>query len=47
MFFRATGWWFLEAGELVAAWANEENWTPKEREAAQMFLSQWPDGPQI
>jgi hypothetical protein len=37
----------ISGAELVDAWARGEDRTEEEREAARMFLSQWPDGPQL
>jgi hypothetical protein len=35
------------AAEIVRGWAKEGKRTKEEIEAAKLFLSQWPEGPQI
>ena len=35
------------AAEVVAGWAEKKNRTEKEKNAARLFLRQWPEGPQI
>lgn len=35
------------AAMLVVSWATRPHRTHEEREAARVFLSQWPDGPQL
>ncbi len=35
------------AAMLVVSWATRPHRTHEEREAARLFLSQWPDGPQL
>lgn len=35
------------AATLVFSWATRPHRTPDEREAARLFLMQWPDGPQL
>ena len=35
------------AGELVAHWGLQPDRTDDEKVAAQLFLGQWPEGPQI
>ena len=37
----------LTAAEVVVGWAKEKKRTKEEIEAAKLFLSQWPEGPQI
>jgi len=37
----------MTAAGIVAGWARTGKHTKEEIEAARLFLSQWPDGPQI
>jgi len=37
----------VTAADIIVGWAEQETRTKKEIEAAQMFLTQWPDGPQL
>jgi hypothetical protein len=37
----------VTAAAIVAAWARRPGRTPEELQAAQSYLSQWPDGPQV
>jgi hypothetical protein len=37
----------LYAAEIVAGWALDEAHTSEEKNAAALFLRQWPEGPQL
>jgi len=37
----------MRAADIVLAWATQPDRTDAERQAARLFLQQWPDGPQI
>jgi hypothetical protein len=37
----------MSAAEIVAHWAQQPERTAPERQAARLFLRQWPDGPQV
>lgn len=38
---------FVKAAEIVAAWGKKRGRTQEEKEAARLFLHQWPQGPQV
>jgi hypothetical protein len=42
-----TGNHMLTGASIVAGWAMDKKRTPREVEIARLYLSQWPDGPQI
>lgn len=42
-----TGNHILTGASIVAGWAMDKKRTPREVEIARLYLSQWPDGPQI
>lgn len=37
----------MRAAEIVADWARQTGRSAPEREAAKLFLGQWPEGPQV